>query len=349
MRNTDSTYIDVVDATLGGHASHSRTGIDTVSAPFQMSKYNLTGCAVPLLTTKKIFTKSLLVELQWYLSGQSNTQYLRDNGVKIWDLWADDDGGLGPVYGVQWRNCPDTRVITTDAIADHINKGYDVVMENGDKAVVHRNIDQLQKMVTALRDDPDSRRILLSAWNVAQLDDMNLPPCHMVWQLCSKVLTLHERIELAAEIGQSHKEAGIESRYTMVAGLLGYCNSDNVIEEVLSRYEIPTRGLYAGLYQRSVDVGIGMPFNIAGYGILSQFIAHITNHMPLNFTHFGGDVHIYNDHFDALVTQSKRDPVSCNPRVIIPQHWRELKDFDWQAITIFDYDHQPSLPMSVAK
>ena len=354
MQNADQIYMDIIDNTLLGHHDSSRTGINTTSSPFQMSKYPLVGGAVPLLTTKKIFLKSLLVELEWYISGKSNTRFLTDNGVKIWDLWADERGELGPVYGVQWRNCPDTRVIPRSKISDYVEQGYDIVMEDDHRAVAHRKIDQLQNMVDALRTNPDSRRILLSAWNVAQLDDMRLPPCHMVWQLCSKKLTMKDRFILALTLGRKHIEEKVVSRYaalslTMDSLTAAVMSSESKLDELLTHFQIPERGLYGGVYQRSVDVGIGLPFNIAGYSVLTHFMAHITDHLPMSLTHFGGDVHVYDDHIEPLKLQRDRAPIDCHPIVVFPAHWRELSDFNWREVVIADYGSHSPIPMPVAK
>ncbi len=349
MQSTDKSYTDVVNDTMRGYESESRTGVNTTSNPFQMSRYDLAGLSIPLLTQKRIALKPLLVELQWYLSGNTNTQFLRDNGVTIWDLWANKDGSLGPVYGQQWRKWEDTRVIDAIEVAEYIIKGYDVLMDDGEKAAVTRNVDQLQNMVNQLRHDPDARRILLSAWNAGQLEDMNLPPCHMTWQVCSKELPDFERYHLALDIGYAHNLAGIESKYSLLFAQNEDEHSPQFVAMQLDRHQIPKRGLFAGIYQRSVDVGVGLPFNIAGYGVLTQFLAHITDHMAVSFTHFGGDVHIYHDHLEPLAVFMEREEVACTPRVILPEHWSELDDFNWEDIAIIDYQSQPTIKFPVAK
>lgn len=356
---SDVSYTEVATHTVkAGYEDQDRTGTGTVSAPFQMSKYDLVGLRIPLLSTKKVNARAILIELEWYLSGQSNIKFLQENGVHIWDAWADENGELGPVYGCQWRNWEDTRVVSCSDVSDFEKRGFQVIgaLADGNSMVVQRKIDQLQNIVDTLRTNPQARRILLNAWNVAQIEDMKLPPCHMLWQLCSKPLPTEQRAAIAYEIGLTERkydrQTSISACYSdfaeYVDDALGGCY-EKATDEVMDGFLIPKRGLFSGLYQRSVDVMVGMPFNIGGYAILSHFIAQCTDHMAVELTHFGGDVHVYSDHMDGYKEQMSRDPIpSSDPVVLFPEHYTDIEDFSWEEVCIEGYEHHPFIRFPVA-
>ncbi|QSV17146.1 thymidylate synthase [Photobacterium ganghwense] len=350
----DYAYNEIAKATFNcGFKSDDRTNTGTVSLPFQMSKYDLSGLRVPLLSMKKVNERAVRVELEWYLRGESNIKFLQDNGVHIWDAWADENLELGPVYGCQWRKWEDTRVVAAEEVPELEKIGYQVVGVLGDeRVVVQRFVDQLQDMVNTLRNTPDARRIILTAWNVGKLRDMKLPPCHMTFQVCSKVLPEEDRSIHGYNIGLTHLKYGYESNY---AEFVEYVNShlqgryEFATHEAMDEFKIPRRGLFSGLYQRSVDVMVGMPFNISGYAILTHFIAQITDHMAVEFTHFGGDVHIYSDHFEGYETQMAREPIGDNdPVVLFPEHYWEIDDFAFEEVVIEGYKHHPFIKFPVA-
>ncbi|EFI7037359.1 thymidylate synthase, partial [Escherichia coli] len=298
--------------------------------------------------------KPLLVELEWYLKGTGNIQFLKDNGVKIWDAWADENGDLGPVYGKQWRRWEDTRIVSHSEYLSKIDtfreRGYKVEGYLGiseDRVVLSREIDQLQRIVDTLRTNPTDRRIMLNAWNVGELEDMKLPPCHFVFSLWSRELDFETRLTMATDIGLQHSRLGYESIYTKMLYDLEMVGS--VTETELDELGIPKRILNSCLVQRSVDTFVGMPFNIAGYGILTHFLAKITGHMAGAFVHFGFDVHLYNNHMESVCELMKRQaPEHSDPVVIFPHEWSELDDFKWDDILILGYDPLPWIKVPVA-
>lgn len=221
----------------------------------------------PLLTTKKVHLKSVIYELLWFLKGSTNIKYLQDNGVSIWDEWADEHGDLGPVYGSQWRSW-----------RTHDN----------------RSIDQIEKLISDLKTNPDSRRLIVSAWNVAEIENMKLPPCHCFFQ-----------------------------------------------------FYVANNKLSCQLYQRSADIFLGVPFNIASYALLTLMIAQVVNLEPGEFVHTLGDAHIYSNHFDQVNEQLKRQPKEL-PTIHINSNVKNIFDFKFEDFKLSDYDPYPLIKAPVA-
>ncbi|MDO6456244.1 thymidylate synthase [Celeribacter halophilus] len=243
-----------------------RTGTGTRSYFGLQARYPLAD-GFPLVTTKKLHLRSIIHELLWFLSGDTNIRYLKENGVSIWDEWADENGDLGPVYGAQWRKWP----------------GH----ERGP-------IDQIENLLHAIKTTPDSRRLIVSAWNPAEVDNMALPPCHTLWQV--KILG-----------GKLHLQ----------------------------------------LYQRSADMFLGVPFNIASYALLLQMLAQVTGYEPGNFVHSIGDAHIYSNHMDQVALQLSRTPKAL-PKLRLNPDVKNLFDFTFDDIEIVDYDPDPAIKAPVA-
>lgn len=249
-----------------GVDTSDRTGTGTRSYFGLQMRYNLQD-GFPMVTTKKLHIKSIIHELLWFLSGDTNIRYLKENGVSIWDSWADENGDLGPVYGAQWRAWP--------------------LPEGG-------SVDQIQKLMDMINNAPDSRRMIVSAWNPAEVDNMALPPCHSLWQV--KVLgdTMHLQ-----------------------------------------------------LYQRSADMFLGVPFNIASYALLLEMLAHVTGYKAGSFVHTLGDAHIYNNHMDQVKLQLSREPKPL-PKLIINRKVDSLFDFTFDDFTIEGYDPHPHIKGEVS-
>lgn len=336
----------------GGWHSDDRTGVGTNGICFEKTEYPLIGNAVPLLNGKSVNLRPLLVELEWYLRGDTNIRFLNENDVHIWDQWADENGDLGPVYGKQWRAWEDTRIVNASQSAAYVEKGYRLEgrLEGPEnRVVVTRHIDQVANIIHLLRTDPENRRIMLNAWNVGELDDMALPPCHFAFYLWSRKLDMQTRFAMAALIAATHTRASHESDYTEFAAFVA--DGGEISHETMDAHRIPQRQLCSSLMQRSVDVFVGLPFNLAGYGILTQFFAQITGHMAMNLTHYGCDVHLYDNHAEAVDTYLARefDPELSNPVVLLPDTWREVEDFRWGDVIVDGYSPQPWIKVPVAK
>jgi thymidylate synthase len=260
-------YLDLLRTVRDqGKPKQDRTGTGTLSIFGYQMRFDL-AAGFPLLTTKRLHLRSIVYELLWFLAGDSNVRYLHEHGVTIWDEWADAQGDLGPTYGRQWRSWP---------------------------APDGRTIDQMTELVERLRREPDSRRHVVSAWNVGELDRMRLPPCHVLFQF-------------------------------YVAGGTLSCQ----------------------LYQRSADVFLGVPFNIASYALLTLMVAQVTDLRPGELVHTFGDAHLYLNHLEQAETQLAREP-RPQPRLRLDPAVRSLFDFRFEDVTLLDYDPHPGIKAPVA-
>ena len=260
-------YLDLLEKLLDeGVTKDDRTGTGTRSLFGHQMRFDLSE-GFPLLTTKKLHTRSIFHELLWFLRGDTHLRYLHEHGVSIWDEWADEDGELGPIYGYQWRSWP----------------GPD-----------GRNHDQISRVVDEIRTNPDSRRLVVSAWNVADLERMALPPCHTLFQ-----------------------------------------------------FYVAQGRLSCQLYQRSADVFLGVPFNIASYALLTHLVARVTGYEPGDFVHTFGDVHLYSNHVEQARLQLTREPRPL-PRLRLDPSVTSLFDFEYEHITLEGYDPHPHIPAPVA-
>jgi thymidylate synthase len=249
-----------------GVRKSDRTGTGTLSVFGHQMRFDL-AAGFPLATTKKLHLPSIIHELLWFLRGDTNIRYLNDHGVRIWDEWADETGDLGPVYGRQWRSWP----------------------ARGDST-----IDQITELMQRLRSDPDSRRLIVTAWNPADVDRMALPPCHCLFQ-----------------------------------------------------FYVAEGRLSCQLYQRSADVFLGVPFNIASYALLTHMIAHVAGLQAGEFVHTFGDAHLYLNHLDQADEQLKRNPLPL-PRLVIARDVASLDDFRYEDFEIVDYQAHPHIKAPVA-
>lgn len=260
-------YLDLLDHTLkNGVEKSDRTGTGTVSVFGYQMRFNLDD-GFPLLTTKKLHLKSIIHELLWFLNGDTNIKYLVDNGVTIWNEWADEKGNLGPVYGYQWRSWP-----TADG----------------------RHVDQITQVVNSLTKSPDSRRHLVCAWNVGEIENMALPPCHALFQ-----------------------------------------------------FYVADGKLSCQLYQRSADIFLGVPFNIASYALLTMMMAQATGLKLGEFVHTFGDAHIYLNHIEQVKLQLSRDPRPL-PKMIINPEVKSIFGFKFDDFKLDGYDPHPHIKGAIA-
>ncbi|WP_368186316.1 thymidylate synthase [Aestuariibius sp. HNIBRBA575] len=272
-------YLQALKTVLDhGVVSTDRTGTGTISHFGMQCRYPLAD-GFPLVTTKKLHLRSIIHELLWFLSGDTNIKYLKENGVSIWDEWADENGDLGPVYGHQWRHFPQVTQSTTD---------------DGTAKVLLGEVDQISQLVEMIKTSPDSRRLIVSAWNPGEIQDMALPPCHTLWQV-------------------------------RIAG----------------------GKLHLQLYQRSADMFLGVPFNIASYALLQEMLAHVTGYEPGDFVHTFGDAHIYSNHMDQVQTQLAREPRPL-PKLRIKRQVSSIFDFKYEDFEFEGYDPLPGIKAPVA-
>ncbi len=260
-------YLDLMQHVLDkGVRKEDRTGTGTLSVFGYQMRFNL-GEGFPAVTTKKLHLRSIIHELLWFLQGDTNIRYLKENGVSIWDEWADENGELGPVYGSQWRSWP---------------------------AADGRHIDQISQVIGQIKNNPDSRRLIVSAWNVGEIDNMALPPCHAFFQ-----------------------------------------------------FYVAEGKLSCQLYQRSADIFLGVPFNIASYALLTLMVAQVTGLQPGDFVHTLGDAHLYSNHLEQARTQLQREPRSL-PTMKINPEVNDLFSFTYDDFELLDYDPHPHIKAPVA-
>ena len=257
-------YLDMLRYVLeNGVDKMDRTGVGTRSVFGQQMRFDLSR-GFPLMTTKKMHLKSIIHELLWFIKGDTNVKYLQDNGVRIWNEWADENGDLGPIYGSQWRNW------------------------NGE------GIDQLAQVVDKLQNNPNDRRMIVSAWNVSKIPEMHLPPCHMMFQ-----------------------------------------------------FYVANGKLSCMLYQRSCDMFLGVPFNIASYALLTMMLAQVCNLEPGEFVHTLGDTHIYHNHFEQVKEQLRREPLPLPTMRLNPQV-KDINDFKYEDFTLENYECYGAIKAQVA-
>jgi thymidylate synthase len=260
-------YLDLMEHVLSrGAEKRDRTGTGTLSVFGHQMRFDLDE-GFPLLTTKKLHLKSIIHELLWFLRGETNIRYLKEHGVRIWDEWADENGELGPVYGSQWRSWP---------------------AQDG------KTIDQIANVVEMIRKNPDSRRLIVTAWNPAEVDRMALPPCHCLFQ-----------------------------------------------------FYVADGRLSCQLYQRSADIFLGVPFNIASYALLTMMVAQVTNLKPGEFIHTFGDAHLYLNHVEQARTQLSRTPHTL-PAMTLNPDVRDLFAFRYEDFTLAGYEPHPHIAAKVA-
>ena len=260
-------YLDILSHVLKhGVEKEDRTGTGTLSCFGYQTRFDLDK-GFPLVTTKKLHTKSIIYELLWFLKGDNNTQYLKDNGVTIWDEWADENGNLGPIYGVQWRSW---------------------------KTFNNKSVDQITNLISNIKDNPNSRRHIVSSWNVGELDLMALPPCHCFFQ-----------------------------------------------------FYVSKGSLSCQLYQRSADVFLGVPFNIASYALLLSLVASVTNYKVGEFVYTLGDFHIYKNHIEQAKIQLERDPMKLS-KLKLNEKIDDIFKFTYEDIQIEDYSCHPHIKADIA-
>ena len=300
-----------------GVTKTDRTGTGTIGVFGWQMRFDLSE-GFPLVTTKKLHLRAIVHELLWFLKGETNIKYLNDNKVSIWDEWADEQGDLGPVYGKQWRSW----------------MGLD--------GKVH---DQISEAIRLLKTSPDSRRIIVSAWNVGELSEMALMPCHVLFQFNTEPLTLEERITLW------------EEKQVSPVSILPYRVGNNIDltdpaivkqhETILDGDEIPQFRLSCLLYQRSADSFLGVPFNIASYALLTHMVAQVVNMVPGDFIHTFGDLHIYSNHLEQVREQLSRD-LRPLPKLQLNPEIKDIFEFRYDDIKIVDYNPHPSISAPVA-
>lgn len=321
MSKHDQQYIELVkDVLERGVRKQNRTGIATYGVFGREMRFDLSDGSIPLLTTKKMHIRSIIHELLWYLKAGDNVKYLHDNNVTIWDEWADKDGSLGPVYGVQWRKWKKYLHVPGHAV------GYEWVPDE----YVEQEIDQLAGLIQKLKNNPDDRRLIVSAWNVADLDYMALPPCHYLFQCYTQPIRGGEIIWKLSEL----------------TGRTSFETAE--IPELAKQHGIPYLQLSLKLNQRSCDVGLGVPFNIVQYSLLLRMLCEVTNMVPGEFIWSGGDVHIYENHVDQLEEQVKRIPLD-SPTFKFARKVTDIDDFKYEDFVIENYESHPTIKMDVAK
>lgn len=334
---------DILD---NGVVKKDRTGVGTLSVFGRQLRFDLKE-GFPLVTTKKVHLKSIIHELLWFLNGDTNVKYLQENGVKIWNEWSDEEGNLGPVYGKQWREWRDCKVVECHDVRrtqQLMQRGYKYIGNMKEDSttylVYEKPHDQISKVIQQLREDPDSRRIIVSAWNVGDLDDMALNPCHNYFQFYTTEMTLLERLDWY-EANEPEKFAN--------APLINHEDIDDEerLHETLDREGIPRRKLSCFYMMRSNDVALGKPFNIASYALLTHMVAQQLNMVPDELVYSGVDVHLYLNHLDQIKLQLTREPYPL-PKLVIKRKPESIFDYKYEDFEVVGYQSHPHIAMPVA-
>lgn len=421
-------YLDLMhNVFLNGAVKEDRTGTGTKSLFGQQMRFDLSDGKFPLVTTKKCHLKSIIHELLWFLQGDTNVRYLKENGVSIWDDWVLEGTGeyrdltikerselvskkgeealekwvdhirelrgdflegmaeltaeftekhhlfldeleiprrvlvageLGPVYGSQWRKWEDVRIVSVAEVEKYDDLGYEFVDTLGNtlmtgKVVMARKIDQIADLIKSLTTNADSRRHMVSAWNPAYVEEQALPPCHSMFQFYTAPLTAKERGEWYH--GHSTEEEQFEKQVVPIADILdrkfdGLISEEAALAEIAAVYDslgVPQRRLSCQLYQRSADVFLGAPFNIASYALLTLMVAQVTNMVPGEFIWTGGDCHIYTNHMEQAALQLGRAPLPL-PTMKINPDVKDLLAFKFEDFELVDYQAHPHIAGKVA-
>lgn len=334
---------DILD---NGVVKKDRTGVGTLSVFGRQLRFDLKE-GFPLVTTKKVHLKSIIHELLWFLNGDTNVKYLQENGVKIWNAWSDEEGNLGPVYGKQWREWRDCKVVECHNVGrtqQLMQRGYKYIgnmKEDGTTYLVYEKAhDQISKVIQQLREDPDSRRIIVSAWNVGDLDDMALNPCHNYFQFYTTEMSLLERLDWY-EVNEPEKFAN--------APLINHEDIDDEerLHETLDREGIPRRKVSCFFLMRSNDVFLGLPFNIASYALLTHMIAQQLNMVPDELVYSGVDVHLYSNHLEQAKLQITREPYPL-PKLVIKRKADSIFDYKYEDFELVGYQAHPHIAAPVA-
>lgn len=334
---------DILD---NGVVKKDRTGVGTLSVFGRQLRFDLKE-GFPLVTTKKVHLKSIIHELLWFLNGDTNVKYLQENGVKIWNAWSDEEGNLGPVYGKQWREWRDCKVVECHDVRrtqQLMQRGYKYIgnmKEDGTTYLVYEKAhDQISKVIQQLREDPDSRRIIVSAWNVSDLDDMALNPCHNYFQFYTTEMTLLERLDWY-EANEPEKFAN--------APLINHEDIDNEerLHETLDREGIPRRKLSCFYMMRSNDYLLGAPFNVASYALLTHMIAQQLNMVPDELVYSGVDVHLYSNHLEQAKLQLTREPYPL-PKLVIKRKPDSIFDYKYEDFELVGYQSHDTIKAPIA-
>ncbi|ENY3894881.1 thymidylate synthase [Shigella flexneri] len=334
---------DILD---NGVVKKDRTGVGTLSVFGRQLRFDLKE-GFPLVTTKKVHLKSIIHELLWFLNGDTNVKYLQENGVKIWNAWSDEEGNLGPVYGKQWREWRDCKVVECHDVRrtqQLMQRGYKYIgnmKEDGTTYLVYEKAhDQISKVIQQLREDPDSRRIIVSAWNVGDLDDMALNPCHNYFQFYTTEMTLLERLDWY-EVNEPEKFAN--------APLINHEDIDDEerLHETLDRESIPRRKLSCFYMMRSNDYLLGAPFNVASYALLTHMIAQQLNMVPDELVYSGVDVHLYSNHLEQAKLQLTREPYPL-PKLVIKRKPDSIFDYKYEDFELVGYQSHDTIKAPIA-
>lgn len=319
MNIVDKQLHDLMrDIKTNGRKKGDRTGTGTTAVFNRSIRFDLSGGQFPLASSKRLHTRSITHELLWFLMGDTNINYLKDNGVSIWNEWADENGDLGPVYGKQWVSWESTEREMVESCEDK---------EHGTLySLKPKSINQIQNAIDLLNNDPDSRRIKVSVWNVGELDKMALMPCHYGFSLNTDIATEEERIAFWC------REQGKDISY-----------GNDMTHAKLDALRVPKRRIHLSWTQRSVDTFLGLPFNIASYGMLLYMFAQQVNMIPSELVgNLDNDVHIYDNHWEFVNKQLDRDPNKHSSPKLKLKKAKDIFSYKFEDFEFLNYEYDPN-------
>lgn len=337
-------YLNLVQRVMDrGFSKGDRTGTGTISSFGERMEFNLQE-EFPIIKAKFTAFRPMAEELLWFLRGSTNKKELQEKNVHIWDEWGNDETGeMGPIYGYQWRKWDKHTVKSFGEQIDHADGSTTFT----DAKVTVQHVDQIKDVIERLKKNPDDRRLIVSAWNVADIPNMALPPCHSFFQFYSRKLTQHELFQQWTKKHAGMQTVQLQNEVLRLRAEEGI-SVGQMSDEDAEKLGLCTRVLDCQLYQRSADIGLGVPFNIVSYALLTHMVAQVVDMIPGRFVHIMGDAHIYQNHVSGLNEMMSREPINQKARIWLNPDIKNIDDFSMSDIKLLDYAYHPKIVLEVA-
>ncbi len=358
----ETRYLGLLENILdNGVVKGDRTGTGTYSLFGCDLRFDISCHSLPVVTTRKIKPLDPIIEMLWFIKGDTNIRFLKEHNINIWDSWVREEtkefdtqgkliaGSIGPgAYGAQWRRWEDTRIVSANEGAHYKKFGYEYVTNltnpQGviDRVVLTRTIDQLADAINMIKNNPDSRRIIVTAWNPGRFEDQALPPCHSLFQFYTRDLNNGEKAKMIMYM--SEKNQKLKDHFSEGFGIV----ENHELDEAINLFGLPTKSLSLKLFCRSQDAPVGSVYNIIQYAALAHMVAQVTNTWATEFIWTSGDTHVYSNQIDGVRTQLERTPIECDTKLVLNPEIKNIDDFKPSDISVTDYEHHPFIKYPIA-